>query len=64
MKHRQYYPSKFKMRSTDPSTLRIIDIWDFKSTKSNKRYIVEIEYFSNNFLGLKFYWKGVATSNK
>ena len=50
------------MRSTDPSTLRIIDIWDFKSTKSNKRYIVEIEYFSNNFLGLKFYWKGVATS--
>lgn len=50
------------MRSTDPSTLRIIDLWSFKSTKSNKRYIVEVEYFSNHFLGLKFYWKGVANS--
>lgn len=50
------------MRSTDQSTLRIIDLWTFKSTKSNKRYIVEIEYFSNHFLGLKFYWKGVASS--
>lgn len=52
------------MRSTDPSTLRIIDIWSFKSQKSNKRYIVEVEYFSHNFLGLKFYWKGVATSKE
>lgn len=41
------------MRSTDQSTLRIIDLWTFKSTKSNKRYIVEIEYFSNHFLGLR-----------
>ena len=48
------------MRSTDPSTLRIIDLWSFRSLKSNKRYIVEIEHFSNNFLGLKFYWKGVS----
>ena len=50
------------MRSKDPSTLRIIDLWGFKSTKSNKRYIVEVECFSNHFLGLKFYWKGVANS--
>lgn len=50
------------MRSKDPSTLRIIDLWGFKSDKSNKRYIVEIEKFSNHFLGLKFYWKGVADS--
>lgn len=50
------------MRSKDPSTLRIIDLWGFKSIKSNKRYIVEVEKFSNNFLGLKFYWKGVADS--
>lgn len=50
------------MRSKDPSTLRIVDIWTFKSTKSNKRYIVEIEHFSNRFLGLKFYWKGVVNS--
>ena len=56
------YSPIFVMRSQDPSTLRIIDIWSFKSLKSNKRYIVEVEYFSMNFLGLKFYWKGVANS--
>lgn len=50
------------MRSKDPSTLRIIDLWSFKSKKSNKRYIVEVEKFSNHFLGLKFYWKGVVNS--
>lgn len=50
------------MRSKDPTTLRIIDLWTFKSTKSNKRYIVEVEKFSNHFLGLKFYWKGVVNS--
>ena len=52
------------MRSQDPSTLRIIDLWRFKSTKSHKRYIVEVEQFSNHFLGLKFYWKGVTNSKK
>lgn len=61
---KRYYSAKYKMRSIDPSTLRIIDIWSFKSEKSNKRYIVEVEYFSKNFLGLKFYWKGVAASKK
>lgn len=50
------------MRSKDPSTLRITDIWTFRSSKSNKRYIVEVEHFSKHFLGLKFYWKGVADS--
>lgn len=50
------------MRCKDPTTLRITDIWTFKSGKSNKRYIVEVEHFSNRFLGLKFYWKGVADS--
>ena len=52
------------MRSKDLSTLRIVDLWGFKSTKSNKRYIVEVEKFSNHFLGLKFYWKGVVNSKK
>lgn len=50
------------MRSKDPITLRIVDLWGFRSAKSNKRYIVEVEYFSHNFLGLKFYWKGVEQS--
>lgn len=50
------------MRSKDPSTLRIVDLWTFKSARSNKRYIVEVEKFTNHFLGLKFYWKGVANS--
>lgn len=52
------------MRSQDPSTLRIVDIWSFRSRKSNKRFIVEVEHFSHRFLGLKFYWKGVVDSKQ
>lgn len=50
------------MRSKDHGSLRIIDLWTFRSLKSNKRYIVEVEGFENEFLGLKFYWKGVEKS--
>lgn len=50
------------MRSKDHTSLRIIDLWSFKSTKSNKRYIVEVEGFENQFFGIKFYWKGVEKS--
>lgn len=50
------------MRSKDNNSLRIIDLWTFKSTKSNKRYIVEVEGFENEFWDLKFYWKGVEKS--
>lgn len=58
----KFYNASFVMRSKEPSTLRITDIRTFKSNKSNKRYIVEVEHFSKRFLGLKFYWKGVADS--
>ena len=50
------------MRSKDSGTLRITDLWTFRSDKSNKRYIVEIEGFENEFYGIKFYWKGVEKS--
>lgn len=50
------------MRSKDVSSFRIIDLWSFKSLKSNKRYIVEVEGFENEFYGIKFYWKGVEKS--
>lgn len=50
------------MRSKDQSSLRIIDLWTFKSLKTNKRYIVEVEGFENEFYGLKFYWKEVEKS--
>lgn len=50
------------MRTQDPASLRITDIWTFRSLKSNKRYIVEVEGFENEFYGLKFYWKGVEKS--
>lgn len=50
------------MRSKDPSSLRITDLWTFRSIKSNKRYIVEVEGFENEFYGIKFYWKGVEKS--
>ena len=50
------------MRQEDPSSHRIIDLWTFRSTKSNKRYIVEVEGFEDEFFGLKFYWKDVENS--
>ena len=50
------------MRSKDSGSLRITDLWTFRSTKSNKRYIVEVEGFEHEFYGLKFYWKGVELS--
>lgn len=50
------------MRSKSSDSLRIIDLWTFKSTKTNKRYIVEVEGFEYEFLELKFYWKGVEKS--
>lgn len=50
------------MRSKDPESLRIIDLWTFRSIKSGKRYIVEVEEFEKDFYGLKFYWKGVEKS--
>ena len=59
-----FYKAVFVMRSTDPGTLRIVDLWKFRSDKSCKWYIVEVERFSNHFLGLKFYWKGVAASKE
>lgn len=60
----RYYKAAFLMRKTDPLTLSITDIWHFRSAKTNKRYIVEVEYFSNHFFGLKFYWKGVVESRQ
>ncbi|MDE5794882.1 MAG: hypothetical protein K2I08_09190 [Muribaculaceae bacterium] len=57
-----YYKPKFIMRSKDSGSLRITDLWTFRSTKSNKRYIVEVEGFDHEFYGLKFYWKGVELS--
>lgn len=55
----EYYTPIFIMRSKDDNSLRIVDLWTFRSSKSNKRYIVEVEGFENEFYGIKFYWKGV-----
>lgn len=52
------------MRSKDSSSFRIIDLWSFRSSKSNKRYIVEVEGFENEFFGIKFFWKGVEKSSE
>ncbi|MCH5222825.1 MAG: hypothetical protein J1E82_02180 [Muribaculaceae bacterium] len=57
-----YYEPRFIMRSADPISLRITDLWTFRSLKSNKRYIVEVEGFEKEFYGIKFYWKGVEKS--
>lgn len=52
------------MRDKDLSSNRIVDLWSFRSDKSGKRYIIEVEYFNHHFLGLKFYWKGVESSKQ
>lgn len=57
-----FYDSRFVMSNCDLETNRKVDLWTFKSTKSNKRYIVEIEHFPKHFLGVKFFWKGVSSS--
>lgn len=63
-----YIPDSYEackiMRSKDPSTLRMISLWKFKSTKSNKWYIIEVEEFPYHFYGVKFYYKGVSSSKK
>lgn len=62
MSHIEFYTPTFIMRSKDNDSLRIVDLWTFRSAKSNKRYIVEVEGFENSFFGIKFYWKGVEKS--
>lgn len=52
------------MRSKSDDSLRIVDLWTFRSEKSSKRYIVEFEGFEKEFYGIKFYWKGVEKSKK
>lgn len=52
------------MRSKDPLTLRIIDVWKFRSSKSNKCYIIEMEHLNNNLIAVKFYYKGVRWSKQ
>lgn len=58
----EFYKPSFIMRNRDSASHRIVDLWTFKSIKTNKRYIVEVEGFENEFWGLKFYWKGVEKS--
>lgn len=57
-----FYNAHYIMRRKDPTSLRIIDLWSFRSNKTHKRYIVEIEGFESEFYGIKFYWKGVEKS--
>lgn len=56
-----HYPVQFIMRSKDPESLRIIDLWKFKS-KKNRWYIVEIEHFTEQFIAVKFYCKAMRHS--
>lgn len=50
------------MRTRDAISMHNVDLWTFRSDKSHKRYIVEVEEFEKDFFGLKFYWKGVESS--
>ena len=60
----KYYEAKYIMTKEDETSFHPVDLWTFKSTKSKKRYIVEVEHFPNYFIGIKFFWKGVADSKQ
>ncbi len=57
-----YYPATYIMRQVDSGTHRSIDIWHFKSTKSNRTYIVEIEHFGKHLIAVKFFPKDFRNS--
>lgn len=57
-----YYPATYIMRQVDSGTHRSIDIWRFKSTKSNRTYIVEIEHFGKHLIAVKFFPKDFRNS--
>ena len=45
------------MRDKSYNSPRIIDLWRFKSAKTNRVYIVELEHFAQNLQAIKFYPK-------
>lgn len=56
-----YYGSEFIM--CKPSTCEgmiKIDLWRFKSMKSGKIYLVDVEVYKNNVYAIKFYLKSQA----
>jgi len=48
---------KYEPGGSDSGYLRKA-LYSFKSTKSNKVYIVEVEFYERNFYGIKFFFKG------
>ncbi|MCI9607469.1 MAG: hypothetical protein HFJ94_04770 [Muribaculaceae bacterium] len=51
------------MRGKSDSSPRIIDLWRFKSDKTNRVYIVKLEHFAQNLKAIKFYPKDFRHSD-
>lgn len=60
-----YYPAVFVMRhQSSTKGMRGIDLWHFKSTKSGRMYLVEVEEYENHIYSIKFYPKNMASSTR
>lgn len=56
-----FYGSEFIMHKAPTCTgMEHIDLWRFKSTKSGKIYLVDVEVYSKHIYGVKFYLKSQA----
>lgn len=56
-----YYGSVFIMRKAPTCKgMRHIDLWKFKSMKSGKTYLVDVEAYEKHIYGIKFYLKSQA----
>lgn len=56
-----YYGSVFIMRKAPTCKgMRHIDLWRFKSMKSGKTYLVDVEAYEKHIYGIKFYLKSQA----
>lgn len=59
----EYYEPYKIMRDKSSNSPRIIDLWRFKSTKTKRVYIVEVEHFDQNLQAIKFYPKNFSHSS-
>lgn len=60
-----YYPAVFVMKRDSQTTgVRHVDLWHFKSLKSGRMFLVEVEVYTNHIYSIKFYPKNMATSRR
>lgn len=60
-----FYGAVFIMRKPSSCTGMLhIDLWRFKSQKSGRTYLIDVEVYQHHVYGIKFYLKAQATSKE